>query len=348
MGKIKGREKVLIIQFSPLGDILLTLPVAEYLKTHWPGLQIDFLMYGAYRPLVENNPHIDKVLTLSGSSKGGLKRKVSYIPERFFTAIRMREEKYDIVLDYIGHSSSALLSYFSAASVTAGYGSLRLRGRLYNTKAYHPPVKRYSVDKKYDLLEPVLGKVENPLTQTRMYLTEEETQAAKKYFDEKNLTGKFTVLFSPDSPRVKKKWAEESYIKLGRLLSERYGAKILLLYGPGEEECSQIIQKGIGESAILLPPTSVREAAALLKEVSLTVLNDGGVKHIAVAVETPSVSIFGGTDLTSWHPPKLEWARAIQGEYEEGDNSFKISPERVMEEIETMISAGYISVLKKP
>jgi ADP-heptose:LPS heptosyltransferase len=257
---IKGDEKILIIQFRPVGDILLTTPVAEYLKENFPGVKISFLVFEQFYPVLEHNPFIDEILEIKKISKKGLFNFFRYIFHKIEIISRVRKNRYDIVLDYIGLPSSAIISFFSGAKYKVGYGDIK-RGFLYNIKAGNLKFERYAVVKKYDLLAPFGIPQYKPLIKTRLYFSEEENKFADNFYKTNNLNNKFVVLFSPDSPKIYKRWRFENYRDLGKRLAGEYAAKILIQHGPGEKEYCEKLVREIGPSAILLPDTSILETA---------------------------------------------------------------------------------------
>ncbi len=334
--RLKGNEKVLIIQFRPVGDVLLTAPVARYLKKKFSNIKISYLLYEHFYPLLQNDPHIDEILLLSKGSKKGVINFIKYILNRKNIIKKIRKEKYDIILDYIGMPTSAIISYLSGVKIRVGYDKLSGRKWLYNIKAPYDDVPKYTVLRKYDLLIP-LGTGEDPIIDTKLYLSEDDKEYASEYFRKNGLNGNFNIVFSPESPRDFKRWSFNCYKDLGKLLVEKYKANILIIHGPGERDyCSRLCRE-IGSGSILLPETTILQAAALIEKSDLAVLNCGGMKHISVAVGTPSITIFGKTSPLNWHPPELEYADYLEGKYIAGDNSFKVYPEDVLKKIDSMI-----------
>ncbi len=350
---IEGNEKILIIQFQPVGDILLTTPIIEYLKTKFPDIKLSYMVYEHFYPMLQYNPFIDKIFQIKKVSKKGLYNFLRYIWYRIKIIKKVRKENYDIILDYIGLPSSAIISYFSGAKYRVGYGHHTGRGRLYNKRVYRSVVPKYTVIKRYDILVSLgIGKngdgfdnfIRTVPILPKLYLSEKERQFAKDFFKIYNLNNKFTVLFSPDSPKEYKRWSIENYRELGKKLIKKYSAKILILYGPGEKEYCEELQQGIGFEAILLPSTGLLEAAAIIERVKLAVLNCGGIKHISIAVKTPSITIFGRTSSVNWHPPHLEWADFLQGDYIKDNSGFRIYPEDVLRKIDNFITKGLIRI----
>lgn len=340
--KIKGNEKILIIQYRPIGDVLLTTPVAEYLKKKYPNIKIDFLVFDKFYPILKNNPFINEVLRMKKVSKKGLLNFIKYVMYKIKIIQRVRNENYDIILDYIGLPSSAIICYLSGAKYTVGYKHLRIRNIFYNMKAQHDKKTKYTVSRKYDLLKPLGINANEPVINTKLYLSDEEKLFADDFFKTNGIGGQFNVLFSPGSPKIFRRWSVENYRDLGKMLINKYGAKILIQYGPGEKEYCERLKKSIGMESILLPKTTIMQMAAIIKNVSLGIFNCGGVKHIGIAVGTPSITIFGKSNPDNWHPPSIKWAEFLKGNYVEGDSNFGICPDDVVKKIDVLIKNGIV------
>ena len=342
---IRENGRILVIQYRPIGDILLTSPIAEYLKTLYPQLKITFMIYKQYYPIIEHNPYIDDVILVDDIKIEDVSDFIDYMLSRVVLIKKLREDPYDIILDYIGNPSSAIMSFLSKAEYKVGYYKKSSpRTLLYNVKAEYDESDKYTILRKYDLLKPFNIGYQDRVLFSRVFLTQDELQFADDFFHTYNLSNKFTVILSPNSPREYKRWTRENYRDLAKILIDNYGARILILYGPGEREYCLTLHNQIGKGSMLLPDTTILQAAALIRNSSLAILNCSGVKHVSLAVGTPSITIFGKTKPENWHPQGVEWADYIKGEYIEGYNSFGIFPEQVMENIDDFIARGIVKL----
>src|SRR5205823_2351989 len=104
----------------------------------------------------------------------------------------------------------------------------------------------------------------------------------------------------PTHRRASRRWPLDSFAELAHQLKQS-GYAVRLFWGPGEQEYVERLQR-IAPKAQLIPPTSLRQMAALLSRCLLVVTNDNGPMHIAAAVGTPTVTIYGPTDPYAWNP----------------------------------------------
>ncbi|MBN2354930.1 glycosyltransferase family 9 protein [candidate division KSB1 bacterium] len=283
-------DKILIIQYQPFGDILLNTGYLPFLRQKFPNAKIDFLVRKPYHRVLEGNPFLDELIVFE--NKPGWRN----LFERIKLFRRIRARRYDLIIDQIRGMGSAAITFFSGAQYRLGYKKRRL-SFIYNVKVYKI-TRRYSAGMKFDLLKP-LGIEEQPY---RLYYTikPESHRYAADWLASAGLAGKKLICFSPGSPVPRKKWSLANYAALADLILQRTSRGVILLWGPDEKEDVEQIQQMMKEQAILAPPTDFNQAAALLQQCELLVCNDGGINHLAVAVDAPSLAIFGSTAPDKW------------------------------------------------
>jgi ADP-heptose:LPS heptosyltransferase len=108
------------------------------------------------------------------------------------------------------------------------------------------------------------------------------------------------VGINPGTNRPTEKWPPERFADLGNLLYQKYGATILVFWGPGEKPLAEGIVKQIDKGGIIAPPTNLKQLGAMFERCAIVVSNDSGPMHIAAAVGVPTVGIFGPVN------PKLQ------------------------------------------
>lgn len=283
--------KILIIQLRQLGDVLLTTPAAEVLKANFPGAAIDFLTEPPCDQLLKDNPAVDNVLSYDRR-------------EPLKWLFKVRAGKYDLVVDFMSNPRSALLAFFSGASVKAGPGHTA-SAWAYNKK-FLPPAKTnpYAAFEKIDFLSSLgLDKIFYPYP--RLYASEADSRWADGALAALSLRQKATIAFSPASRRLTRQWPAENYARLAALAAGRLGLNVLLLWGPGEKELAEKIEALADSRDVKTAPETrtLRQLSALLKKTALLVSNCNGAKHIAQACGVPTLGIYGSSRPENWTPP---------------------------------------------
>ncbi len=276
--------KILIIKLRALGDVLLATPVISNLRRAFPGARIDFLT--EYPQVVEKHPSLDSVWFLD--------RKSSF---RTFAslklAIRIKKEHYNLVLDLFGNPRSAWFTWISGAPVRVGY-DFRLRKYAYTHVVENRGDRVHEVDFNLEALR-YLGI---PITERKLVFPISGTarQFARNFFRKLGLEHSLIVALNASGGWPTKRWPLQKFARLGDLLNKELSASILILWGPGENEVARQIARFMNTPAFLAPPTNLEQLAAIIKHCHLLISNDSGPMHLATAVGTPVVAIFGPTN----------------------------------------------------
>ena len=110
------------------------------------------------------------------------------------------------------------------------------------------------------------------------------------------------VALHPGGTWPSKRWPPGAFAELARLIRSRTGMEILVVMGPSEERIARDVASGAGEGVHILPLQPIRKLAAVLRSCEAVISNDGGVMHLAVALQRPTVGVFGPTEPDIWFP----------------------------------------------
>lgn len=324
LSKIK---KVLIIQYKPFGDILLNTGYLPFLRKKFPDAQIDYLIQKPFVTLLEDNPYIDNLILMEKKKKNGI-NYFGYLAERFRIIQLVRANKYDLIIDQLRGTGSAQITLLSGAKYRIGW-ELKRWNWVYNLKRKRTNDRYYSI-MKFHLLEP-LGIKEQP-HQLYYHINDKSQNKIDNWLNDQNLKEKEFIVFSPGTPVLAKQWSEEGFAKVGDMIQENHEIPIVLLWGPGEKElCNRIISK-MKTKPILALPTNFNEAGALLKRAKMYISQDGGINHVAISQNCPSIAIFGPHSnpkkWQAWHDPKHPFIRNYECK-DRSDRTLGISPETV-------------------
>ncbi len=332
--------RVLVIQLRRLGDVLMATPMIRQLARRHPGARIDALTEPGSRPVLEHNPHLHGILTLSGGGNRlgalGLARE-------------LRRRRYDLVVDAQGLAKTAFLAAAARAPERIGFAGGRPHDRCYN-RIYRRRNPDYSALDKLKLLQDPgidLGdlRLEFPVS-------EEARRAgrrlAEEHFGERPVAALFGV-----SRRPYKVWPPERLAEIGDRLAGR-GFLPFLVFGPGESEAAERVASAMRRpSARMDPPPDFPTLKEVLARCALFVGNDGGPKHLAALSGVPTVAVFGRVHPEAWTPPgdprhrfvatrsdtrPLPTAGACTG----AERIEEIPVESVWAEVEALLAAGFV------
>jgi ADP-heptose:LPS heptosyltransferase len=204
---------------------------------------------------------------------------------------QLRAVRYDAALDLQGLIKSAALARASGAAQTIGLTRSHLRegaARLFYTTAVDAGHVRHVIFKNLALLQP-LG-IRQP--EVRFPLAVPDTAAAGELSDRSS--GQYALL-NPGAAWPNKRWPPERFGAVAAALRESRGLSSFVLWGPGEQPLAEAVVAASHGAAQLAPPTAMTDLFAMAKGARVVVSGDTGPLHIAAAVGTPVVALFGPT-----------------------------------------------------
>jgi len=291
-------RKILVCQQRQIGDVILATPSIHLLKEHFPDAGIYLLTEKKCADLVGDHPDLSGVFCIDKKEQNGLLKSLAF-------ARHVASQRFDIVVDFQQLPRCRFvvaLSRFYGAKVRLSFKPPWYNRWLYNH--WTVPRDGYAGMAKASVLEPlgVLWRGDPP----RINLTDEDMRRA----DEMLLSwgigdNHFLVTVDPSHRRETRCWPARHYGEtLKAAVEKRPDARFLLLYGPGEDYVAQDIARLAETSACIVPEKvlTLREMAALIKRADMHFGNCSAPKHVAVAVDTPSLSILGSTS-TAWTFP---------------------------------------------
>jgi heptosyltransferase-2 len=288
---MRSPDKILIIRFSSLGDIILATPLLRVLHAAYPDAHIDVLVKSEYADLVRYHPAVSSVIVLFTSSKEELRE----------LRARVRAERYDVILDLHNSIRSRYVRFLSGARrVTAVNKRALRRFALVHLKrnTYRDAVP---VAERYIETAARLGIVPDGAG-PELFVPGETISRVATMMSRYKLDRYAAVIgMAPSARHFTKRWPPERYRDLGiRLVKERR-VKLLLFGGPDDTDycgdIAQMINAEVGADAAesLAGKLTLLETAAALDHCALVVTNDSGLMHMAAARGRGVVAIFGST-----------------------------------------------------
>jgi len=286
---ITAGDRILITRLDYLGDVVLSLPLVDALARAVPGVEIDYLTRGAGADLLAGDPRFALVIALEPGPAGS------------WRAVRtLRSRRYRAVIDLYSNPRSAWLSWLSGAPIRIG-GDRRGRRHLYTHPVRVPPSVRSVTDVFLRYARP-LGIDAAGGRPAINVSTDERRTAGARLARAGVRPGKPRIGVHPGGKWPVKRWPVTGFAELLTRLQRELGASVVVFTGPGEQDATDRLMSAAGESAIRLPLMNVRETAAVIAELDGMVACDGGIMHVAVAVGTPTVGIFGSSEPGVWFP----------------------------------------------
>jgi ADP-heptose:LPS heptosyltransferase len=274
-------KRILIIQLKRAGDVIETTPVIPALRQALPEAQIDFLVDRPFVPLLEGHPDLHQIRIFNRDAAWKTWREI-------------RQGSYDVILDFQSSPRSVLAGLFSGARIRAGY-RVTFWGKFFTHAIKRPGVECSVTEGKMSLARYVLPGVTAAGARLIALSAAERGWAIQQMGKAQRAIG-----LIPTNRKVSRRWPPEAFAEAARLLIAQ-GHSVWWFWGPGEEDYVADIQRQVPESQ-MIPPTSLRQMAALLERCQAVIANSNGPMHTAVAVGIPTVTLYGPTDPRSWSP----------------------------------------------
>ncbi len=274
-------RKILCIKPRGIGDIILSTLILENLASYFPYAQIDYLTERFAKASVENNPFVNKVLTMNETE----------FP--LLVALRVKKEKYDIILDLWSNPRSAQVTFLSGVKYRVGF-AYRGRKYAYNILATGERGEHHSAEHNLELL-----KALNVPVKTRnlhFYVSEENDEFGRNFISKYCRNGSLVVGIIPAGGWPSKRCDAVKWIEICSTINKKYKVQYLILWGPGDEYDADYIKNHFPDRAVLAPRTSLEQMSGLIKNCGFIMANDSGPMHMAAALGIPTLGIFGPTD----------------------------------------------------
>jgi lipopolysaccharide heptosyltransferase I len=278
-------RRILIVRFSAVGDVVHTLPVLVALRTRFPHAEIAWLIEEKMSKLLLGHWALDRLIMVR-------KSWVKSWSEVTFLRKRLQMFAPDVTVDVQGLFKSSFAAWLSGATCRIGFGGIdgREGSQWFNNYRIIPDAE-HIIDRNMSLLEPfgVYGSsIDFDLPECEM-----DSRSAHHLLNREGLHGHFAVL-NVGAGWESKRWREERYAEVAQYLLAQWNLPSLVVWAGNEEQkmAETIIQAADG-TAFMAPPTTLGELAALSRMATIFIGSDTGPLHIAAAVGTPCLGLYG-------------------------------------------------------
>lgn len=277
-------QRFLVLRMSALGDIVHTLPAVYALRESFPKATIDWLVDQKWAPILEGNPTIDNVITVD---RGSWRDVIGAVHG-------LRSNKYTAAIDFQSLYRSAILGWLSGASKRLGFDAhySRESGAAFFYTDVVSPQRSHKVEHNLELVEAAGA----PTNEIRFPLpTVPDAAAEVERILAANSVSDYFVL-SPGGGWGSKCWPAERYGELHRALAKKYGWRGVVSFGPGERDLAERVRSSTGLPEPVVEIFDLKQLIELLRRAKFLIAGDTGPLHLASALGTPVVGLYGPTD----------------------------------------------------
>jgi ADP-heptose:LPS heptosyltransferase len=277
------QARILLIRLRSMGDCLLLTSPVRALKEQFPGFRISVLVEARFADCFDGNPDIDEILPIRRKSD----------------AMRLLRRRFDLILNLHGGPTS-LMYAMMARGPHLGFEQFQY-SRLY--RGILPPP------------DPTIHSVEATMNAFRWMGVRRSDAPPLRYEARATLAKPGTpyVVLHPGSVMETKRWETGRFAQLARSLQD-LGLSTVLTCGPGEESIVAEVARDVPSPRLVLG-LRIPELAELIRGAKLYAGNDSGPMHLAAAVGTPIVALWGSSDSRRWRPWGVDHA-VVQNPFE--------------------------------
>lgn len=278
--------KILLIKMSSMGDIFHTFPAITDLKAHHPEIEIDWVVEDGFKEIVDWHPAINRVIPIH--LRQWVKKRNRKSWQEFKTwRNSLHLEKYDVVVDAQGLLKSAFIAKIANATSIHGYDKKSTRENIasyFYQKKYNVNKDQHAVERTRQLLAKIFNYTPTPILN---FGINQNFAHVQKYSQ--------NLIFIIGTSWITKLWSAQHWQKLTALAIEQ-GYEVEIMWGSPEEQA-------IADSIIAACPTATRPQHRLsittiaekLVAAAGVVGLDTGFSHLAGALETPTIALYGAT-----------------------------------------------------
>ena len=279
--------KICIVKLSAMGDVIHAMVALQFIKKHFPDSQIDWIVESGFKGVLENNPHIDNILSVNLKS---IKSKKSAIFSQIKLIKEYSKNRYDLVIDAQGLIKSAIVAKIIGAKTIAGFDRESTRegiASLFYDKKVQISYTENTIDRNVRVLCEALG----------VEVSSEEIIAKEKFlFFEKNSANELHSnynLFVIGSTWESRNYPKEKFVEIAESLK----IPTYIVWGSEEEHQKAKWMEQQSQYLEVLPRGNLDALKSVIANCKLLIGNDTGPTHMAWGLNVPSITIFGPTPI---------------------------------------------------
>lgn len=290
--KLSDNEKqsILVIDLLYLGDLMFATPFFKELRKNFPKARIDLIANSVFSSIMDGNPNLNNIYAYN--KKWTIRQSIEF-------ARRLRQNNYDLGINIHGSWRSAILLKLIHPSFSIGYGE-KGKGIFLNRKLKQSQ-SQHMVNVYLNVLREMGLEVEAglPFLEVNELVRDKINQMLSSWGID---TKEKLIALNTGGTWQTKRWTEDGFARLGDVLNRNYG-RVIFVGGPGDLSIvERIVAMMETKPVIATGKTDLQELAALLDRCDLVISNDSGPVHVAAAVGTPTITIFGPSDDIKYRP----------------------------------------------
>ena len=310
-------RRILLIKPSAAGDVIHTLPVLAKLRQRYPAARIDWMLTPQNAQLIRGHPALSNIVLFQRQAYGRLWKDWSRPVDLFRMLAGLRRTNYDLVIDLHGQFRSACFALATGSPTRIGFDRPRRRVRragrelandtfdhawqgaremswlAYTHRIPIPTLDAHAIDRYLWIGE--LLDLPTGLPEFDLPVSPESELRVDQLLAAHGSADRPLAVLTPGTVWETKRWLASGFAAVGRHFRDA-GWVVVLAGSPNDQQACRDVADGCPGAIDLCGQTSLAELASLMRRAGLCIANDSGPLHLAAALKTPLVAVFGPTD----------------------------------------------------
>lgn len=279
-------KHILIIRPGALGDLIVTLPALKAIRNHFHGAHIEIMGYMPFLEIVKGRFYVDTTSRFDQANISPLFIKDTQIP----VSLIKRFSRMDLIISFVLDKEQIFIENLKATGAPC--------------VIHYEPFPQDNVHITDHFLEflDLLG-ISHFSEIPKIFLQNEDVLFADHFIKDRSIDQKkLLIAIHPGSGSLQKCWPIERFSDLILWLNKELGAQVLIISGPADNKIIEKLRERVKDNFKLVDQLPLPNLAAVLRRCDLFIGNDSGITHLAAAVGTSTIAIFGATDPNVWGP----------------------------------------------
>ena len=282
-------KNILVVRLDRMGDVVLSTPAVKALRDAYPEGRITFMVRSFVKDIADYNPYVNEVVIYDKAL--GFRGNIAFIKG-------LRDKKFDLAVVLHPTLRTNWIVFLSGIPKRIGFDRRNKMGVLLTDRI--PDKKHLGLKHEIDYTLGILKYIGVNAKDRKMYVPlsrDSQKRAEKAFFSGGISESDKVVVINPGASCPSKRWPAERFAEAADKLIKKLGVKIVIMSGETDKGIGEKVASSMKEECLdLSGKTAVGDIAGILKRSKLFISNDSGPVHIACAVGTPVVAIFGRSD----------------------------------------------------
>jgi len=290
-------RNILVLNLKLIGDLIVSTPAIRSLKEAFPESRIDILIRKGFEEVLSGNPDINNIIGFDKNLKNaGLFGKLFY-EIKFIN--KLRANKYDLVVALQPGDRYAIWSFLSGAAKRVGVKKQSF-SFLFNIHSFVEEDTIPYIDYYLEIAAAAGGK--NSLKKTAFFVNESDRDFAEKIIRDSNISSSEKIIvIHPGASDKLRCWSPDNFIQLTREIQKIPGTKAIISFGPSEKDIIAVFKSALENPIIYDSTRGIRAIGAIIEKSALCISNDTSIRHIAVALGVPVITLMPADVAKFWN-----------------------------------------------